>query len=133
MALPAWLRQRLGKPTRGRGAVAAKCIVCKASILIGMSEDAAAFRALVDPVALSPLGEALARIDGRKTYVLGKYDEGLALWERTHWQIESQKASPEVWVLADHKCGGLKFPAVEIPALSAPMKQPVSDDNEPPF
>ncbi len=131
MELPDWLQQRLGKPSRRRGAKGTKCIKCFQSILVGMSEDVAAFMALVDPVALAPLGEMLALIDGRKTYQLGKYDEGLALWQRDRWQIAGHPASPDWIILTDHKCESTaKFPSVEVPLI--PQKESVVD-NDPPF
>ena len=127
--LPGWLAQRLGTPTRGRGVKATSCIVCHRPILVGMSEDVAAHRALVDPMALSPTGEALALIDGRCTYQLGKYDQGLALWQRDSSQIAGKSASAECIVLTDHKCGGPQFPAIEIPLTARKESVP----NDPPF
>ena len=132
MELPTWLQQRLGKPSRRRGAKGTQCIVCHRPILVGMSEDVAAQLALVDPIPLSPLGEMLALIDGRKSYQLGKYDEGLALWERDRWAIAGHAAGPDWIILTDHKCESTaKFPSVEIP-LSASQKGSVEDD-DPPF
>jgi hypothetical protein len=98
-----------------------------------MSEDVAAQMALVDPYPLSPLGEMLALIDGRKTYQLGKYDEGLALWQRDKWQIAGRAAGPDWIILTDHKCESTaRFPSVEIPLLPGKQDGPI-EDNDPPF
>lgn len=132
MELPTWLQQRLGEPSKRRGAKAAKCIKCFKPILVGMSEDVMAHVALVDPIALSPLGEALALIDGRNTYQLGKYDRGLALWQRDHWRIAGRAAGPDWIILTDHKCESTaKFPSVEIPLLTSKNESVL--ENEPPF
>jgi hypothetical protein len=96
-----------------------------------MSEDIAAHLALADPYPLSPLGEWLALEDKRRTYQLGKYDRGLALWERDHWRIAGRPAGPDWIILTDHKCEStIKFPTVEVP-LSAPRKG--QEDDDPPF
>lgn len=133
MNVPKWLKDRIGVPTRGRGCKATKCLVCQQSILAGLDEDQMAMPALVDPIPLSPLGEALALMDGRHTYKLARHKQGLALWRRTHFNIRAHPASEETIVVADHKCGGPKFPAVEIQSLPARSKKGLPYDDEPPF
>jgi hypothetical protein len=132
MELPAWLQQRLGKPSKRRGAKATKCIKCFKPILVGMSEDVGAHLALVDPVPLSPFGEALALVDRRKTYRLDKCDDGLALWQRDRWQIAGHAAGPNWIVLTDHKCESTaQFPSVEVPLFA--LQNESALENEPPF
>jgi hypothetical protein len=120
VAIPTWLKQRIGEPTRGRGCRATKCIVCKTDVLAGFDEDVMAMPAIADPTPLSPLGEALALIEGRCSYELDRHGAGLALWLRTHWRIEAAPASDQVIVLTDHRCGAPPLPSVEI-APAAPV------------
>ena len=132
MSLPKWLQQRLGTPTRGRGVRHVKCAFgCRRDVLAGFDEDVAASLAIVDPVPLSPLGEALARIEGRVTYRLGRHNDGSALWQRTALNITSAPASAEAIVFADHKCGHAPLPSVEVKA--APDAKGPDYDAEPPF
>lgn len=133
MTLPRWLRDRLGTPTRGRGCRATKCIVCRGDVLAGFDEDQCAALVIADPTPLSPLGEALALIEGRRSYRLERYKDGAALWFRSHWQIQGAPASTETIVLTDHKCGAPQLPGVEItPIPAAKMKTAVLYD-DPPF
>ena len=132
MTIPQWLKDRLGTPARGRGCRAVKCIKCQASVLAGFDEDAMAQAVVVDPTPLSTMGEALALVQQRRTYRLGRYDEGLALWHRDHWQISAHPASEECIVLTDHVCGAGPLPGVEIkPLAKSDRKSPYSQD--PPF
>lgn len=134
MTLPNWLKERIGTPTRGRGAKPARCIVCRADVLAGMNEDTSAFATITDPIPLSPLGEALALLDGRRTYRLARHNQGLALWVRTHWDIQGHPASDENITLTDHKCGAPPLPTITIKPI--PLTQPKKSliyDNNPPF
>jgi hypothetical protein len=89
---------------------------------------------VVDPTPLAPLGEALALIEGRRSYQLLRHNQGLALWVRDHWQIAGSPASDETIVLTDHRCGGAKLPEVEITPISAgKAKKGLPYDAEPPF
>jgi hypothetical protein len=132
MSLPAWLRDRLGSSTRGRGCRAAKCIVCKADVLVGFDEDVCARAVVADPHPLSELGEALALIEGRRSYRLAKRGEGMALWYRNRWMIQGEGASDTVWVLTDHKCHSATFPGVKIKAKAYSKAIP-SNTDPPPF
>jgi len=105
--------------------------VCKGDVLAGLDEDKCALAAVVDPTPLSPLGEALALMDGRKSYELKRHNSGLALWYRHAWHISRFPASDQVIVLSDHRCGSAKLPGVEIKPL--PGKVGLPYDAEPPF
>jgi hypothetical protein len=134
MSLPKWLRESLGTPVRGRGAAAAKCIVCKADVIAGFDEDLCARAVVVDPHPLSELGEALALIEGRRSYRLAVRGEGMALWVRNQWQIAGEGASDTVWVFTDHKCHTVPFPGVKVSAWRRRVAAKVpSDTEEPPF
>jgi hypothetical protein len=132
MSLPKWLRESLGTPTRGRGAKAAKCIVCKADVIVGFDEDACARAVVVDPHPLSELGEALALIEGRRSYLLAVQGEGMALWVRDQWQIAGTGASDKVWVFTDHKCHTVPFPGVKVSAWRRRAVAKVPSDTDPP-
>lgn len=133
MAIPKWLKQRIGTPTRGRGCKATKCAFgCRQDVLAGPDEDQMAVAAIVDPIPLSALGEALARMSGRPTYTLGRHNEGLALWLRNALDIANHPASDEVIVVAAHKCHTPELPSVEIQSGPAKTKG-LAYDNEPPF
>lgn len=114
MTLPNWLKERIGTPTRGRGTKPTKCIVCKADVLAGFDNDTCAQAAITDPNPLSPLGEALALIDKRRTYELSRHGAGLALYHRDHWQISGRHPSDTIIVLTDHKCGTPPLPGITI-------------------
>ena len=133
MTIPIWLKQRLGNPKRGRGCRATKCIVCKTDILAGFDEDQMALPAIADPVPLSRIGEALACVEGRKTYKLDRLGEGLALWVRNALHIRSHPASEETIVLADHICNRSPLPSIEIKPAPSLAKKGLPYDAEPPF
>ena len=121
MSLPKWLKERLGTPTRNRGCRHVKCAFgCRGDVLVGFDEDDMALPAIVDPVPLSALGEALARVEGRRTYRLGRHKEGLALWYRNAMHIRNHPAGTETIVVADHVCGVRPLPSVEI-SLNLPQ------------
>ena len=129
MTLPAWLKDRIGAPTR-RNAAARRCRTCKAATLTGLDEDLCAFQATVDPTPLTPLGEALALLGGRHTYELRRSVTGVALWRRTRRRISADIASEQCLVVADHECYSPPLPYVVVPASK--KRKAISDDL-PPF
>ena len=129
MTLPAWLKERIGTPGR-RNTSSRRCRTCKAVTLTGLDEDRCAFQAVVDPTPLTPMGEALALLGGRRTYELRTSTTGLALWLRSKRHISAHKASDKCLVVADHECNSAPLPRVKVPALS---KLEVSDSDIPPF
>jgi hypothetical protein len=107
-----------------------KCRNCKAPVLVGMSDDQLAHLATVDPDPLTAVGEALARLDGRRTYALRRHGDKYRLaFTRNHWQIRSSQ-STDYDIVADHACGQ-SLPTT----LSVYRKVAVTIgvDNEPPF
>lgn len=134
MTIPTWLKDRLGTPTRNRGCKATKCAFgCRQDVLAGFDEDDMALPAIVDPVPLAPLGEALARLQQRKTYRLARHNQGLALWVRTALEISNHPASDEWIVVAEHKCHAPPLPSVDIEPLPVGAKKGLPYDAEPPF
>ena len=133
MAIPKWLRSRLGTPARGRGCRAVKCLVCRSDVVAGPDEDRMAMPAICDPVALSPLGEALALLEDRRSYRLERYKDGSALTLRTHWDIAGHPAGEETIVVCDHRCGAPQLPGVEITPIPAATKKSAVLFDDPPF
>lgn len=131
MSLPRWLSERIGTPTRGRGCRHTKCLVCQSDVLAGFDEDRCALAVVVDPAPLTALSEALALLDGRRSYELKRLNQGLALWYRDWHDISARPASDANIVMTDHKCGAAKLPSVEI--KPAPKKEGLPYDAEPPF
>jgi hypothetical protein len=80
-----------------------RCPACGASVLVGLDDTVAAFRAVADPTPLSRAGEVLALITGRDTYRLTDPPR-VSLRRRDRWQISGRPADTCV-VLPAHACG----------------------------
>lgn len=110
------------------------CKKCRAVVLIGWSDDVLAFMSYVDPIPLGPVGEFLARANGRRTYALRLHGRGVRLYERDRWQIAGSPAGTRaLWrfdVVADHACGQ---PLPTIPTTLTPPAPQGVDDEHPPF
>lgn len=78
---------------------------CGARIAAGLDSDRGGLRAVADLAALTPLGEALALIDGRTTYALrGRLR--LELDRRDSFHVAGSPAgSRDYPVLPEHRCG----------------------------
>jgi hypothetical protein len=76
---------------------------CGQHVLIGLDGDRAALTAIVDPYALSPLGEVQALTASRRTYRLrtGMLDP------RDRWNIPGHPPGHDLTVLAAHDCTGI--------------------------
>lgn len=126
--LAPWLKQHLiaqgilDENGIGRRAVVRTCPTCKATTITGLDDDTAALTARVDPHPLTPLGEALALIDGRPTYRLHRDGGRLVLDTRTHLDIQAHPAGTRLGedILRTHHCGS---PPIVGP-LEAPTQHP---------
>lgn len=132
--LTTWLRNKLlhdgildprgvGRPIQIR-----TCPDCRASIIRGLDDDRCALLATVDPQPLSPLGEALALIEGRYTVTL-RHDRGrLVLDTRDSFHIKGSPAGTRHGedVLRMHRCGS---PPLE-PPLTTDSRHPAAHSQE---
>lgn len=114
--MPDWLVRHLqnigamGNDRVGRRAHATRCRYCPCSILVGLDGDRCAWVARVDPLPLSPIGEVLAILGGRRTYALHAGIGRLELVARDRWQIEGAPAGTRYDVVAAHVCGAVPLP-----------------------
>jgi len=128
VTIPGWLKDRIGAPVY-RGVTTHRCRTCQAQILEGLDEDVCAFRAVVDPDPLTPMGEALALLAGRRSYEIRRHSGGWALWHRDRWQIRGRVAGPKYLVVADHQCDTPKLPTIPTP----PRVKKAKANDEPNF
>lgn len=114
MGVPQWLAQNLidaghwdvnglGRNARGR-----RCRDCGDWVIAGWDADRCAGTAHIDPTPLTALGEAMALIDGRSTYMLRRHEgRTLRLDHRHRWAIASKPAGhPDQRgdIVAEHRC-----------------------------
>lgn len=102
---------RLSPEGIGRRAQPRRCPTCSNRILTGLDADWAACRADVDPTPLTALGEALAHLEGRRTYALVVDGARHVLDYRDAGRITHRPAgSPaarRLDVLPEHRCGSI--------------------------
>lgn len=121
-----------------RAARRALCRTCKGPVLAGLDYDVAAVEAQADADVLGPQGEALARLQGRRTFALVRRDGHVDLRLRDHWQIAGTPAGArglggrQAVVLAEHRCGAEPLPALSTYELN-PARPPKETDGPPPF
>lgn len=79
---------------------------CRQPVLVGLDDDVCALDAITDPVPLTPLGEALARIEGRWTWSLRRSGHGFVLDRRDPLEILGRPAGTQTRtdVLRQHRC-----------------------------
>lgn len=82
------------------------CARCHTPALVGLDDDICATEAATDPTPLNPLGEALALIDGRRTWNLTTTRNGYQLERRDNTHITTNPAGthPRQDTLAEHRC-----------------------------
>lgn len=91
---------------------AVTCRRCHAPILTGLSADVAAHTAEVDPAPISPLGEALAVLAGRRTYTLRHLGGKWVVTPRSSFAIAGTPAGTGRHdTLAAHRCGTPPLPS----------------------
>ncbi|WP_067428314.1 hypothetical protein [Nocardioides jensenii] len=123
-AMPDWLREQLQRQGVlsitgiNRRAQARSC-TCGAQILAGLDATIAALQVFVDPIPLSPLGEAMALLEGRRAVSLNREGGTWVLNDRYDLQIEGWPAGTKRGedVLREHRCG------------SSPLTQPLMADS----
>lgn len=115
----------------GRRAQPRRCRDCRAPVLVGDDHDTTRLTATVDPEPLTPLGEALAILEGRRTLALVMEAGRLVMWARDAGHIRSAPAGTRARedVLREHRCGSPPpdtaptrhhFAALQLPPNSPP-------------
>ena len=98
--IPAWLQRSQTGTTRA--ASIRLCPKCRAPILTGLDADICALTVRADPTALTPLGEAIALLQGRATYNLADGPGRKELDRRDRWRITAPRKHH---VFPEHRCG----------------------------
>lgn len=137
-----WLRDHLvrsGHMTEygvARKARIRRCPNCPHDVLVGLDADTCALEVHADPHPLSPLGEALALLQNRRTLHLRREGGGWVLDPRTDHDIAARPAGTgkRVDVLGQHHCAtGPPPPQLRAPSSFPEAKPPVSPTERPPF
>lgn len=97
--IPAWLLAKQGGILR---AASLNTCRCGAPLLQGLDADRAALTAIVDIQPIDEIGEAVALVQGRRTYDLVGGYQRKELEYRYEWNIKKKRRYP---VLAEHRCG----------------------------
>lgn len=101
--------------------------VCGAAILVGLDADRCAGEARADAAPITAVGEVMALLDGRDTYLRrGRFR--IELDRRSRWHIAGAGAD-DVDVLAEHRCGTPPLPTKPVAINAQPKELP----DEPPF
>jgi hypothetical protein len=133
-AIAPWLRAHLIATGRwnidgiNRTARTRTCHDCNALTLAGLDDPRCAGPAITDTTPLSPLGEAIAHIEGRSTYALTRTANQLTLDHRNQWTIAAHPAGTgQADILAEHRCGTTPPP----PPLCTPsrIRPPTHQEN----
>jgi hypothetical protein len=103
----------LGRDGIGRSAQLRTCPHCRQWTIVGDDHFRCALRVTCDPIALDPIGEALALLAGRHTYDVW----GRELNRRTALHIKGGQSQT---VIADHDCGNAATPSPDVLALFLP-------------
>ena len=144
MSVPKWLAQHLvdaghwdifgiSRNARGR-----PCRDCGVYVLAGLDADRCAGTAHIDPTPLSALGEAMALVAGRDTYLLRREGPGFRIDHRHRWNIAALPAgSPGQRgdIVSAHACHdpGPTGPLVTQSVLQPPTAKDIDYDDLPPY
>ena len=128
--------KRLLGPSYGRAASAARCHDCRTLIAIGLDADECAFTARVDPVPLTPRGEAQAILAGLRTYTAVRTRAGGTILDRRrsghiHQRPAGRSGVPgryDVW--AEHLCAPPTLDHADTSILDPDHRQ---ETDEPPY
>ena len=139
---PTWLRDHLLRTGHiaetgvSRGAKLRRCRRCGVFVLTGLDADMCALEVQADPTPLSPLGEAFAVVEGRRTFALHRAGGRWEIDWRDAGDIASHPAGSarREDVLRQHRCGDQDQPAALTAASTFPETAPTpSDEADPPF
>lgn len=115
---------------------AAYCEKCRANVMRGLPSDLVTWEVLADPGALSPFGEAIAKLAGRRTIALQwAYDHYQFVDNRDQFTIPAQPAGSIAGtdVLVIHEC----FSTVHFASIHSRVdelrKSSLIDPIDPPF
>jgi hypothetical protein len=100
--------------------------VCGAAIVVGLDADRCAGEARADAVPIAAVGEVMALLAGRDTY-LRRGQFRIELDRRSRWHIAGASAD-DVDVLAEHRCG-----APPLPTKPTPPATVREETDDPPF
>lgn len=121
--IPAWLLASQGGILRA--ASIAVCQKCGAPILAGLDADKCALYVRADITPIDEIGEALALMQGRRTFDLVGNWQRKELEYRHSWNIKAPRRYP---VLAEHRCHAPLPPAIaKVPSMNSELP------DEPPF
>lgn len=107
-SMPDWLRaQLIEKGYLSETGLSQKARIirhraCGLPCLAGLDSDMCALEAYTDLAELSPLGEAEALLQGRRTYEYYPHRKHLRL--RNHWSIRARPAGSGNPIFAEHHC-----------------------------
>lgn len=142
LTAPTWLRDHLirtGRMTEtglSRRARIRPCPTCPLLILTGLDAEMCATEAACDPSPLSPLGEALALVEGRRTWALHSEAGRWVLDPRDSDQIASEPAGSRLRqdVLRAHRCeSGAPTNQLIAPTTFPETSPPLPPNSPPPF
>lgn len=104
-----WLADHVRRSSPGRVGPrfcrAMRCPDCRRPVISGLDGDRCAFMIKAEPVPLSPLGEALARLGGLQTVRLTRAGGRFLITARDPWHITDRQPLGLGDVLAEHVCG----------------------------
>lgn len=114
-----------------RAAQSSGCRLCGRPVMVGLDDDSCALTAVVDPYPLSPAGEVVALMQGRKTYTLAWAGGRYEIDRRDEWRIEGNPpgSRPTVDVVVNHECGTQPFQRLSTLERGKRREQPI----DPPF
>lgn len=142
MSSSTWLRDHLiraGHMTEKgltRRAKIRHCARCGLALLTGLDAEMCALEAACDPSPLSPLGEALALVEGRRTWALHSEGGRWVLDRRDEDEIASEPAASHLRqdVLRQHRCeSGAPTGQLTAPTTFPETTPPQPPNSPPPF
>lgn len=109
---------------------------CRQLVLAGLDDDTCALEVTCDPHPLSPLGEALALVEGRRTLALHRDGSRWVLDRRDSYDITAEPAGTKHRedVVREHRCTSGPPPAgLYGPSRYPEITPPLPSNAAPPF
>lgn len=97
------------------------CPNCKKPVMRGLLAMPTPWPVDADPAALTPQGEALALLTGRKTYNLRWAYNHYELDRRGNWHLHNPNPNPHCDIVCDHNCDDPRSFTTQ-PTLLPPLK-----------